>query len=99
MTYGRKYSGNRNYRVWIKGRKAETERTMPADSKAQAQIRMANLWEVKSYEIECFWIKDGSTAADLYRRIDGEPPIVLGPARRRDVDLDDLDFVSAEFAA
>lgn len=57
MAYGREYSGNRNYRVWIKGRKSETERTMPADSKLQAQIRMANLWDVKSFQVECVWIK------------------------------------------
>jgi len=59
MPYGRTYSGKRKYRVWVKGRKAATERTMPADSKGQAQIRMANLWGVKSFEIECVWIKDG----------------------------------------
>ena len=62
MAYGRIYSGKRKYRVWVKARKAETERTIPADSKLQAQMRMANLWGVKSFEIECVWMKDASPA-------------------------------------
>jgi hypothetical protein len=56
--YGRNYEGTRRYRVWVKGRKMDTETVMPADSKIQAQIRLANIWDVKSFEIECVWWKN-----------------------------------------
>jgi hypothetical protein len=56
--YGRRYSGNRKYRVWVKNRKSETVTIMPADNKIQAQIRLANIWNVKSYDIECVWLKN-----------------------------------------
>ena len=61
MSYGRVYSGKRFYRVWIKGRKLETERTLPADSKLQSQIRMASLWNVKSFQVESVWLKERTT--------------------------------------
>lgn len=58
MTYGRVYDGRKVYRVWVKGKKLLTERLMKADSKAQAQLRLANVWSVKSFEVECVWLKD-----------------------------------------
>lgn len=50
----------RRYFVWVKGRKTETARIVRARTGLQAQIRMAAQWSVKSYEIECVWLKPGS---------------------------------------
>lgn len=55
--YGRHYAGNRRYQVWVKGRKLDTKTIIPADSKLQAQMRLANIWGVKSFEIECVWLR------------------------------------------
>lgn len=48
----------RNYRAWVKGRKEETVCVVSAKSGLVAQIKLASFWGVKSFQIECVWIKD-----------------------------------------